>query len=166
MVQSFGKIKGEFKKIKKNTWLLLLAIFILAIILRISLSPMHDTDQSLGHEYLLSAKAFLYQQRYVNCARGTFNDCLFEKMPQHPGGYPLLLSGFSLLFGTSIKTAIGFNILFSSLTLIVVFLIGQLIFKNKTVALLAALTLAVLKSHIFFAGTANATSINLFFITI
>ncbi len=166
IVLNFKKIVVQFSTIKNKTWIFLILIFIFAIVLRFTLSPMADSYQSAGGEYMLSAKSILVHHRYIGCDEGGFYNCKQEITPPHPGGYPVLLSFFYMTFGASLQTTLIFNILFGALTTTVVFLLFYLLFRDEIGALFAALILAILKSHIVFSGTAEATVLNLFFITL
>jgi 4-amino-4-deoxy-L-arabinose transferase-like glycosyltransferase len=152
IVVNFKEIKKHFSRINRNVWLIVISIFILGLYLRTAI-PICDANDTLIWEHVFVGKDIL---EGGNRPRG---------MTQ-PIGYPLLLSIVFLISGVSYASLITFNLLLSSLTLTIVFLISYIITKDEMSSIFSMLFLALFPMSIIFSqyGATEITSV--FFVTL
>jgi hypothetical protein len=161
-----NQLKNYLKSIGTKYWVFLLIIFLFGLIIRLTTSPMYDPARSGGSEYLLSAKSFVLKQEYINCDLGSFNNCLISGSSNHPAGYAFFLNLIFSVFGLTAKSALYFNVLVGSLTAVLIFLIFNLLFKEKMIALLSTFFFLLLKNHVSYSGTAEDMIFNVFFLSL
>jgi len=163
LVWNLKSIIKLFSKINKKTWLLVLAILILGLLIRGFNQPFYDPSTG---ETLAAAKNFAVYQRYAECNIGSFDNCLEERVPNHPGGVRFIFATLFMVFGASFSNAWIMNVILGAMTSILVFFIFYLLFKDEIGALASALVFTLLKVHLAFSTTGGDVVINLFFITI
>ena len=133
------------KKISKKTAvLLLLAIMIAGVFLRV-----YGIDkESMGIDEIVT-----YTEVLEDSVRDIINKV--ELREGIPPLYSLVLKAWSLAFGNSLLSLRMFSALFSFLTVILVFFLAELIFRRKTISLLAMLFSAVFISEVVLAQEAR-----------
>jgi len=144
------EIKKTFKKIKLKTWLLLLFIVGLGFYLRITF-PGCDSGDGLTFYYVFNAIEMLKTRTIPTM--------------HLPVGYAALLSIVFLIFGISYQTLLLFNIFLSTLTIILVFCITYLLFKNEYASLMSSLFMALFPVAIFFSHLCSSNVPFVFFIS-
>lgn len=152
IIINFKEIKRHFSGIRTRIWIVVILIFIAGFCLRIIL-PLCDTQDGLIWKYALGGKDILEGEET-------------SRYMQQPKGYPILLFLTFLISGPSYISVMIFNILLSSLTLILVFLITYLITKDERAGLFSMLFLAFFPMSIFFSqwGATEITSV--FFVSL
>ncbi len=158
-------IAKHFTGIKKNTWIMLLIIFLLGFSLRNSEYWYGlNTDDYASIE---GAKYLLVEGKYVRaCAHGMLGECYAYHYALQPPGSSFLAALVYMAFGiNSIPVLILFGIL-SSLTVIIVFLLCHLLFRNEYVGLYSSLIFSVIPLNIIFSGTGCERILSVFFISL
>lgn len=153
---NFRDIRKYFVKVKLITWVVVIAIFIVALYLRLAgplQVPLCDGQDGVFIRYFLGA-----------------ND-LFEtgdtwRFNQQPMGYPILLFLTFLIFGATYTSAIIFNVALSSLNIILVFLITYFITKNEYAGIFSALFLAFFPMSVFFSQFGYTPITSVFFVSL
>ncbi|MCX6802448.1 MAG: glycosyltransferase family 39 protein [Candidatus Diapherotrites archaeon] len=150
---------------EKRTLWLLAGIFIIGFLLRnASYNNGVPTD---GWVFFESAKHIVHDGLFVkNCSVGNLQQCGLYEQVLFPPGYPFLIAIPYLLFGINSLYASVISALFSSLTILLVFLISRELFKNDTIGLYAALIFALFPLDLIFANTGNSRPTSVFFIAL
>lgn len=160
----------NLKHIKKNAWMIILIIFILAFAVR-EIVPPKTTRLFFDEDiYLDMAKQIVTSAKSCLCDYGNKTECFNCELMKWPVGHPFLISIPFLIFGYSDLVASHFMILLSSLSVVFVFLSAYLLFEDKRIAIFSSLVLALLPVHILWSVTSSAdvtfsffTSLVLFF---
>lgn len=162
-VINFNTIKKAFSKIKRNTWFLLIAVFLIAIFLRTFVAP--STHRVFFDEdiYLDIGKEILINNEGSLCNYGFGNECYEYDLMKWPNGFPFLLAVTYFFLGISEAVAFGLTILLGSLTPVLVFLTAYLLTKNEKVSLFSALFFTLVPVHIIWSATTAAEPIFVFF---
>lgn len=138
------KAKEEILKlirpIRKNTWLLLGVIVLLAAVLRFLIATHQHMTHTDEVSYMQAAKNILTTFSHGDYVR--------------PVGWPAIIALFSV-FGISSYTALYLSSLLGTLTIIVFFFLTYAFFKKEKIALVASLSLALLPIHILWSGSAE-----------
>jgi len=156
-------LKKILKKIDKKTWIILLVILIVGLSLRTFVAPhvqriLYDEDLylNIGQNIVMEGKA-------ANCNYGTQDECFSLGYNKQPNGYPFLMSILFLFTGTSETSAHYATAIISSLTILMVFFIAYLLFKNEKISLFSALIFALIPIAIRWAPTTSAGTVFIFF---
>ncbi len=80
-------------------------------------------------------------------------------------GWPVILAGMFAVFGINNYVAIITSIFFSALTVLNIFLLIYLIYKDKYLAILCAIVFSLMPYQIFWGATAETSAASIFFIT-
>lgn len=149
-----------FKGISKKTWLILGFIFLVGFLLRIVRFDFYNYFPV--HEYAL----FLQQDGLManRCFFGSYDHCFWLEQAYFPPGYPFLVAVGYLIFGFNSLLAAYASSFFSSLTIILIFLLGYLLFKKEEVGLFSSLIFALTPISIAFSRVSEPRSISNFFI--
>lgn len=152
-------------KVDKKTLGILLLIFLVGFYLRNA--EYHYGIHADGYLYAESAKYIVEKDIFVRgCAVGNLTSCrLYEAVLWGPG-YPYLISLLYLSFGMKSILASQLSAILSSLTIIVLYFIAYLLFRNKQIGLYSALIFALIPLDLFFANTGNVRPTALFFISL
>lgn len=152
-------IKTGFKKLEKNTLVLLFLIFLIGFALRIPLPPSHImTDE---YYYMEAAKNILRTGEPVLCQyidAGVESCSLIFK----PLLFPFLLSLSFLFLGVNSSAAISVSVVAGTLSIILIFFLARLLFGGKETGLWSALLLALNPLHITWSKTAETNVTSLF----
>jgi len=165
-ILSFNDIKKMFKPIKKKTWIMLIAIFMLALVLRMFITP--HTHRVFFDEdiYLDIGKEILTHWSASLCNYGNNQECYDPTFMKWPNGYPFLLIIPYSIFGVSRAVAFKFVALIGSLTVILSFFIAYLLSKKDEVGLYSALIFALIPVHIMWSGTTASEPSFVFFMSL
>lgn len=160
LVFSFRYIFEEMKKISVRSWFLILLIFNLALILRffvIDHSPQVFFDEVT---FIETAENYhtggLNMQNYFGPLRNNLLICTT--------GWPFLISLAFKITGVNIQTAYYLSALLSSLTVLLVFLTGTLLFKNENAGLWSALIFCVYPVFLRLSTSSAMGTSSIFFI--
>ncbi|MFC1517793.1 hypothetical protein ACFL5G_04455 [Candidatus Margulisiibacteriota bacterium] len=162
LIISIKYIFPFFKNIPRNTWLILLLIFILGFLLRNQIySHGPHTDGYVAQE---AAKYWQYTGNFVKgCAMGNLNKCYLYHETLAPHGYPLLIFLTNFIFDYNSLHASIISAILSSFSIIITFLIAYILFNNTNLALLSSLFYAILPLNISLSQTGLAYPSSIFF---
>ena len=160
---NFRAIANQFRKIKRKTWIFLFAIFLIGFILRVFVFPhvhLMYIDEPL---YLEMAKNMNQRQQPVACEYESYGieNCW---MPLKAPGWPFLISIVFLIFGMNNYYALYFSSIIGSLSVILIFLLAYLIFRNQKTALWSSFFLAFTPIHVLWSNSAETNNASLFFV--
>lgn len=158
LVLSFNEFKRYFGGIRKETWMFLILIVILGFCLRQFVVP--HTHRIFFDEDLYSgiANSIATEGRNILCNYGTPTKCTEGILNKDPSGWPFFLSIFYRIFGSSESLAFSISTSIGTLSILLVFLVSYLLFKNKDkrdeeIALFAALLFTLTPAHIIWSGS-------------
>ncbi len=161
-IWSFKDFRNLFKKIDRKTWIALLLIFLVGFSLRVFVAPQvhrlyYDEDiyLDIGYNIAKNGKASY-------CTYGNQEACYEAFYMKQPNGYPFLMSGV-FLFGGDESTAHCATAIISSLTIISIFFISYLLFKNKKISLFSTLIFSLVPVAIRWAPTTTSDTVFIFF---
>jgi len=154
---------GEFCRIDKKIWLMLLIVFLFGFYLRNSEYFLGaHTDGFVAQE---AAHFWTAQGQFVKgCALGNYQECKLFEQVLAPPGYPFLIVLADLIFGIHSLSASVISAILSSLTTLLVFLISFLLFKKEEAALYGALVFSLIPLNIINSQSGESRPTGLFFI--
>lgn len=154
-----------FLGVSKNTWILLLIIFLIGFSLRnAEYWYGFNTDDYASLE---GAKFLLVEGKYVRaCANGRLGECYVYHQALQPPGASYLVSLLYLAFGINSIPVLVLSAVLSSLTIIIVFLLCYFMFKNEEIGLYSSLLFAIIPLNIFFSGTGSTRIMSIFFVAL
>lgn len=144
-------IVEQFKKIRLHIWIALIIILAVGSCLRFT-SPGCASYDGLCWDYVTTATNMLENQ-YV--------EDFF-----HPKAYSLLLAFVFLFFGSNFNTIFYLNVILSSLTIFIVFLLAYVMFKREDVALFSVMIYSLFPSSIIYAKLNASEVTSVFFFTL
>jgi len=163
LVINFKSILGYFSKIKKWTWITLFLIFLVGFWLRNS--EYRYGSGVDGYFYQETAKTLYEKNLFAKgCALGNLDFCRIYHQHLFLSGYPYLITLLFYIFGQYDILAMIISGILSSLTIILIFSIGYLLFSDERVGLYAALISAFFPMDIMISSTATARPTSNFFI--
>ncbi|UCC91391.1 MAG: glycosyltransferase family 39 protein [Candidatus Aenigmatarchaeota archaeon] len=152
-------VKAGFKKIGRNTLILLFLIFLIGLALRIPLTPYHImTDE---YYYMEVAKNILKTGEPDLCAYINI-DTESCRLYMKPPLFPFILSLVFIFFGVNSLAAISVSVAAGSLSIILIFLLAYLLFRKREVGLWSAFLFALNPIHITWSKTAETNVTSLF----
>lgn len=140
----------EYTKISKDTWAALLVMTLIGYIIRLSFSPMQPIS---------GVSVWSHRKTTVQIAE---EQIIGQSL--HTRGYSLLVSPIYSLTKDIVWSSHMFDIAIGSLSIIMIFMLTYILFKDPKAALISALILTVLPWHIFFSGTHGVEVTASFFI--
>jgi len=144
-------VTAPFKKIRKHAWLVFIIILILGSYMRFS-SPGCSNQTGVCFNYVKTATEMLENQ--------------YVRDLGHPKAYSLLMAIGFFFFGQNYSVVYYFNLVMSSLTILMVFLLAYVLFKREDAALFSALVYSLFPMPIIFAKL-NASEVTaVFFFTL
>ena len=161
LVKNIHLIKKQFIKIKRKTWFWALTLLLIGLILRI-LSPHFFLVHYDEYTNIEAAKNIITQGRSVLCSYMDY-DLTYCVLHDDTHGFPFILSTFFLIFGVSEQVAYSVNIIFSSLSIILIFLISYLIFRKEKTSIYAATIYTFLSFSIFHSRNLEVDTLGMFF---
>ena len=160
---SFKSIEDSIKLSKRSLALVFL-VFLLALTIRLLLSPRIHEDFYNEWAFMEGAQGMILNGKYGLCFFGDQRECLSKLViPKHAPGVPLILSLSFILFGVSDQTAIYTNMFYGSASVILVFLVGYLLSQREDVGLYSSLLFALIPLHVKYSGTGLLGPISVFF---
>jgi len=142
-------ITVHFRKVKIHVWITFILILILGSYLRFN-SPGCGSHDGLCWDYVKTSVNMLENQKVEEF--------------YHPKGYSLLIALGFLLFGQNYNTILYLNLLLSSLTILLVFLLAYVLFEREDVALFSSLIYSLFPVSIIFAKLNASEVTSVFFI--
>jgi hypothetical protein len=160
LILNFRFFFFRFSKISKKSWVILAIIFIIGFLLRSASFNLYDFHPV--HEYAI----FLQKDgELINrCYFGNYDYCFEKEGSLFPPGYPFLVVIAYLLFGVKTMFASYLSAFLSSLTIILIFLICYILFKNEEIGLFSCAIFALIPISIIFSHVSETRSISIFFI--
>jgi len=164
LILNYKKIKSEVN-ISGKTLAILFLIFLFGFYLRNNeYSYGIHTD---GYMYSESAKFLKKYGIFIrDCAIGNLEHCRLYEEALFPPGYPYLITLAYSFFGMNSIYASVISAVFSSLTIITIFFVSYLLFKNEEVGLYSSLIFSLIPLDLFFANTGNVRPTGIFFLTL
>ncbi|NIO20629.1 MAG: hypothetical protein GTN76_07795 [Candidatus Aenigmarchaeota archaeon] len=144
-------IVSLFKKIKIHVWIAFILIFILGSYLRFA-SPTCGSYDGLCWDYVKTS---------VNMLEGRGVEDFW-----HPKGYSFLIATGFFLFGSNYNTIFYLNLVFSSLTIFIVFLLAYILFKRDDVALFSSMIYSLFPMSVIYAKFNISEITSVFFVTL
>ncbi|MCL5035494.1 MAG: hypothetical protein M1269_00110 [Chloroflexi bacterium] len=157
-VLGIPRIYGELKKISAKSWLVLLLILIMGVWFRLFLAPREPQVYFDEITFLEMAKSIALTGSALINSGGAIPSFL-----PAPMGWETILSWAFRFFGPAADTAFFLNIAFSSLTIILFFLLGRFLLKSDQGTLFSAFLFAVLPVGLRIAGSSALCPSALFF---
>lgn len=162
---SLSSFKSLLRGIGWRTWICLLLLFLLTLVFRVYFIP--HTHYVFFDEFAHPeiAKNMLYEHAFYWNPLG--NGCgMFKRtLPQWPPGYFFLLSLVFGVFGTSEYVSFLFTSFMGSLNVAAMFILGFLLFDNRSHGLWMAFLLAIYPLHMKFCGSSSLEVVSLLFLT-
>ena len=155
--------KLNFPKVSKKTLFILIAIFIVALALR--LFYIDHIHQHFNDEYSYKevSNTLYSQQTFCECLdpqAGVCDDCI---PPIWAPGWSFVLS-FTYLFNPGYNALFFVNSVLGALSIFLMFIFVYIVSKKESLALIASLLLAVIPVHLKFSGSMTSEISSLFFI--
>lgn len=165
LITNFKTILRSFKGVNKQTWLILILIFLIGFWLR---NAEYRYGMGLdGYVYFNSAKYLHESHIYTNgCLIGNDYDCRYYGWLSVPPGYQFLITIPFSIFGEYDIFSMFISGFLSSLTIILIFLIAFCLFKNEKLGLYSSAIFVFLPLDIITSPTGAVRSTSLFFIAL
>ncbi|MCK4335573.1 MAG: glycosyltransferase family 39 protein [Candidatus Aenigmarchaeota archaeon] len=151
LILNIRDIASLFKKIKIHVWIAFILIFVFGSYLRFA-SPGCGAHDGLCWDYVKTS---------VNMLEGQPVEDFW-----HPKGYSLLMTIGFFFFDSAYNTILYLNLVFSSLTIFIVFLLAYILFKREDVALFSSLIYSLFPMPILYAKSNVSELTSVFFITL
>ena len=137
----------ELKKINKFHLLLVFIAFLIAFYFR-----SHYFRDGIAYKFFTEqfsvANSFYYDKQAFICNAGKFSACDSNISPIHPNGFAFLVYLFFVFLGNSFSTYTLCASLVSSLTVLAVYFLAVLLFKDSQAGVIASFIFAFLSEHI------------------
>ncbi|MCG2718328.1 MAG: glycosyltransferase family 39 protein [Nanoarchaeota archaeon] len=114
-------------------------------------------------EHINIAQNIFYSNKFCACAAGSAEVCNSCELVQWPPGYHTFLSLMFSLFNDSEQVAFNTNAIIGSISIIFIFLLIFLIFKNSSFALIGAFIFSFIPVHLKYSGSSSLEIFSLFF---
>lgn len=160
---SFRKILLQFKRVSRETWIFLIAIFIIGLLLRTAVAPRTHRLYFDEDIYLDIGKQILQDGRACLCNYGTTTQCFSCELMKWPNGYTFMLAAAYSLFGVGENTAFSFTTAINSLAVVMIFFAAYLLSKKEIVGLFATLLFALTPLLIIWSTTVATEPVFVFF---
>jgi len=152
---NFRKFKSFFREIKKRTWWLLLLVILLALFLRIFISP-HGTLMFEDEGWYMDTA-----EKVLEADFNYFSDGIYKST-----GWPFIISLSFFLFGKDNLVAHYASSVLGILTVFNIFCLSLLLFKKEKIALWSAFLFSLIPVHIAWSGSAETAVPSVFFVTL
>lgn len=160
LIISIKTILIQFKGISKKTWITLSLVVFISFILIFSLPRIY-----IGSTYreVQAAKNIVVRGEPMNCMYVDYNVLKCQKF-DYILGLPIILSIVFSIFGMSPTIAINTISIFGWLSILLIFLLSYLFFKDEKVALISSFILALSPLHVFLSSTISDYTVANFFV--
>jgi 4-amino-4-deoxy-L-arabinose transferase-like glycosyltransferase len=139
LIYSIPSIFPIYRKISKKVWLILLTIVLLNLFIKVNYITPKPIVYYDEYEHMNTAQNIAYSNLACRTTFGSIKEINNCEIPQHPPGYPSLLSFSYMIFGDDPQVSYSTNSFLNSLGIIIIFLLIFLIFSRTDLALLASL---------------------------
>lgn len=160
-----SNLTSPFKKISAKSWIILMVIFLSGLVIRVWVFPHQHLMYIDEPWYMETAKNLVQKHQPMICEYVDYGVESCELTPKLPV-WPFLLSIAFQVFGISSLTAFYFNSVIGSLTLILLFLLAYLLFRNEKTALWSALFIAVMPLHVLWSTSVETNIASVFFVLV
>jgi len=144
----YKDIVSVFKKIKKNTWIILIIILLFGFYLRMFVAPNSHHIFFDEDIYLNMAQNIVNEGKACLCNYGTPDNCFNCISNKQPYGLPAFYAVFFFLFGVSETVAVNVSIIIATFSILLVFLVSYLLFKEEKLSVYSALVFTLIPIHI------------------
>lgn len=146
---NWGYIWEYLRKINLYSWIFLLAFVVIAVLIRLYVSPIQHIMYNDEAMYMQAGKEIMQ----------------FGSQGDYPKsiGWPFILSIVFRIFGLSNITAIYASVFFGAMTIFALFLLAFIITRNQPVSLAASFMFSLFAGHIRWSTTAETSMASLFF---
>jgi len=149
----YKDIVSSFKKIKKSTWIILIIILLFGFYLRMFVAP-HSHHIFFDEDiYLNIAQNIVNEGKACLCNYGNTENCFNCISNKQPYGLPAFYAIFFFLFGVSETVAVNVSIIIATFSILLVFLVSYLLFKEEKLSVYSALVLTIIPIHIKWSTT-------------
>lgn len=159
---SLDDIIGFLKKINKRTWIMIFLIFFLGLFIRLFITAHTHRVYFDEDIYLDIGKEILVRWRAALCNNGNNFTCYEYDTMKWSNGHTFFLAIIYLFFGLSESLAFNAIAFISSVSIILIFLIGYLL-KDEKYGLFSALIYTLIPVQIQWSGTVAAEPTLAFF---
>ncbi len=156
-------IARQFSSVKKIYWIMLLLVLIMGFGLRYHVTPATHRLYFDEDIYLNIAQNIVNDGRAIFCNYGIPEKCYAGELNKQPQGLSVGVSVVYFIFGVSEKVSHNFMIFISTFSILLIFLVTYLMFKNEIIALFSALLLTFNPISIIFAPTTTGSHFFVFF---
>ncbi|MEM5806799.1 MAG: glycosyltransferase family 39 protein [Candidatus Aenigmatarchaeota archaeon] len=165
LITKFRDIFHTFSEVKLQTHFILLLIFLLGFWFR---NSEYSYGASFdGYFYVDTARTLYEKNLYAKgCAIGNLEFCRLYHQHLFPPAYPYLIYLLFVFFGEHDLFAMYISGILGSLTILLVFSITYLLFKDEEISLMAALIFAFVPLDIMISQTSAVRASTLFFISL
>jgi len=160
---NFHNFKKQFSGIRKQTWVYLFLIILFGFCLREFVVP--HTHRIFFDEdlYLGIANSIATEGINILCNYGTPTKCIEGILNKDPSGYPFFIAIFYKIFGSSQLLAYQISVMVGTISILLIFVITYLLFKNQEISLYSTLLLSLIPVHIIWSGSTATELVFLFF---
>ncbi len=159
----YKDLVSGFKKIKKSTWIILIIILLFGFYLRMFVVP-HSHHIFFDEDiYLNMAQNIVNEGKACLCNYGNTENCFNCISNKQPYGLPAFYSIFFFLFGVSETVAVNVSIIIATFSILLVFLVSYLIFKEEKLSVYSALVFTLVPIHLRWSVTQALGPLLIFF---
>ena len=155
LIVNARRILPYFKGIKKSYYKLLFIIIILFALLEIIFVQNYHLIYNDEYIYMSMAKTMLMDHLWGICSFSTATNCVPGTLGffHQPGGWSLLLAIAFGIFGINIGTAYATTFVVSLISILLVFWVSYLLFKDERYALMSSIALATMPLFMSYSRT-------------
>jgi len=146
---NYKTFQNQFRYVKKQTYIYLLIIFIAGVYIRLKFSPTFDIYNSDIEGYRIIAKDYFSNPSII----WTYKNPL----------YPFILAIYFKAFSLSLEGPAVATLIFGSMSIIMIFIMTYIMFKDEKLSLISAIIISLLPTHVFYSGTSVPEIIAMFF---
>ena len=155
-------LKKLFRRIKRKSWLILLAIVLMGLIVRVAFGPWAHIVYFDEYDYMQSAKWLVAEGRFGLCITGSLEACQkFILFPQQIG-VSFLFSAVFFMAEASSSSLMFLNLLINLASIALVFCMGYLMLKRENSALFAAFVFSLVPIYVSYSTSAAPDIISVF----
>jgi len=159
----YKDIISGFKKIKKSTWIILIIILLFGFYLRMFVAPQSHHIFFDEDIYLNMAQNIVNEGKACLCNYGNTENCFSCISNKQPYGLPAFYAMFFFLFGVSETVAVNISIIIATFSILLVFLISYLLFKEEKLSVYSALVFTLIPIHLRWSVTQALGPLLVFF---
>jgi hypothetical protein len=154
---NYRALAGHFHRMKKKTLIFLLMILLLGTYLRLTLSSAWASSEPFTYETQAACLSATEKRESQFCASAIYGG-------DHPLGWPIILSIVYSVFHVKIFTGAIVALIFSVMTILLMFFTTYANCENEKLSLIASLVLAIFPMHIAYSAQPSSEFMNEFFL--